>query len=77
MAQPAGGVDRYSYASSLRGVLESTYEDVGRMTRLVERWMASPLGKSRLIAFGITMICLMAMIAIAYSESIGVLSGIF
>ncbi len=47
------------------------------MTRLVERWLASPLGKSRLIAFGITMICLMAMIAIAYSESIGMLPGIF
>jgi hypothetical protein len=47
------------------------------MTRLVDRWIASPLGKSRLVALGVTLLCLMAMIAIAYSESIGALPGIF
>jgi len=46
------------------------------MTRLVDRWMASPLGKSRLVALGIMLVCLIAMAAIASSQPIGPLSGI-
>lgn len=57
--------------------LESTSLNDGEMTRMVDRWIASPLGKSRLIALVITMVCLLAMIAIASSESMGPLSGIF